>query len=117
MTQPIDRCERILVKYPLFKIEPPKERKAIKLDPKIFDAYVGEYELAPNLLLKFSRDGDQFFVEAVGQGKAEIFAETENDFFLKVADAQVTFVKDDKGQVTQVVLHQNGANTPARKIK
>jgi hypothetical protein len=103
--------------YPLFKIEPPKERKAIKLDPKIFDAYVGEYELAPNLLLKFSRDGDQFFVEAVGQGKAEIFAETENDFFLKVADAQVTFVKDDKGQVTQVVLHQNGANTPARKIK
>ena len=118
-TNDIDDIGRHLLEsqYPLSRFEPPTERKAIKLDPKIFDAYVGEYEIAPNLLLKFSREGDQFFVEAMGQGKVEIFAETENDFFVKVVDAQVTFVKDDKGQVTQVVLHQNGANTPARKIK
>jgi serine-type D-Ala-D-Ala carboxypeptidase/endopeptidase len=118
-TNDIDDIGRHLLEsqYPLSRFEPPKERKAIKLDPKMFDTYVGEYEIAPNLLLKFSREGDQFFVEAMGQGKVEIFAETENDFFVKVVDAQVTFVKDDKGQVTQVVLHQNGANTPARKIK
>lgn len=103
--------------YTLAKVEPPKVRKAIKLDPKIFDAYVGEYQLAPNFILTFSREGDKFFTQATGQGKIEIFAETETDFFLEVVDAQVTFVKDDKGQVTQVTLRQNGANQPAKKIK
>jgi hypothetical protein len=29
----------------------------------------------------------------------------------------VTFVKDDKGQVTQAILHQGGRNQPAKKIK
>jgi serine-type D-Ala-D-Ala carboxypeptidase/endopeptidase len=103
--------------YALAKVEPPKVRKAIKLDPKIFDAYVGEYQLAPKFILTFSREGDKFFTQATGQGKIEIFAETETDFFLEVVDAQVTFVKDDKGQVTQVTLRQNGANQPAKKIK
>lgn len=103
--------------FQLAKIETSKVRNAIKLDPKIFDAYVGEYQLAPNLILKFSREGDQFFAEVTGQGKFELFAETEKDFFLKVVDAQVTFVKDDKGQVTQVVLHQNGTDQLAKKIK
>ncbi len=103
--------------YPLAKIETPKERKAIKLDPKIFDAYVGEYQLTPAFILTFSREGDKFFTQATGQQKFELFAQTETDFFIEVVDAQVTFVKDDKGQVTHVVLHQNGRDQPARKIK
>lgn len=103
--------------YPLAKIETPKERKAIKLDPKIFDAYVGEYQLTPAFTLTFSREGDKFFTQATGQQKFELFAQTETDFFIEVVEAQVTFVKDDKGQVTHVVLHQNGRDQPARKIK
>ncbi|MBK9708657.1 MAG: serine hydrolase [Acidobacteria bacterium] len=103
--------------YPLAKIETPKERKAIKLDPKIFDAYVGEYQLTPAFILTFSREGDKFFTQATGQQKLELFAQTETDFFIEVVDAQVTFVKDDKGQVTHVVLHQNGRDQPAKKIK
>jgi hypothetical protein len=79
--------------------------------------YVGEYQLAPTFILTFSREGDKFFTQATGQGRIEIFAETETDFFSEVVDAQVTFVKDDKGQVTQVVLHQNGINQPAKKVK
>lgn len=103
--------------YPLAKIETPKERKAIKLDPKIFDAYVGEYQLTPAFILTFSREGDKFFTQATGQQKFELFAQTETDFFIEVVEAQVTFVKDDKGQVTHVVLHQNGRDQPAKKIK
>ena len=105
------------ITYPLVKVESPKEHKAIKLDPKLFDAYVGDYQLSPYLIFKFSREGDKFFSQVTGQEKLEIFAETENDFFLKAVDAQVTFVKDDKSQVTQLVLHQDGANLLAKKIK
>src|SRR5215510_572003 len=65
-TNDIDDIGRHLLEsqYPLPRFEPPKERKAIKLDPKIFDAYVGEYQLAPNFILTFSREGDKFFTQA-----------------------------------------------------
>ena len=34
----------------------------------------------------------------------------------KEVDAQVTFVKDSTGQVNQLILHQNGANIPGRRV-
>jgi CubicO group peptidase (beta-lactamase class C family) len=107
----------LVSQYPLAKLEPPKEHKAIQLDPKIFDAYAGEYQLAPGFSLIFSREGDRFFIQPTGQNKTEILAESETDFFLARADAQVTFVKDYKGEVTQAVLHQAGRNQTAKKIK
>jgi Beta-lactamase class C and other penicillin binding proteins len=118
-TNDIDDIGRHLLvsQYPLAKVEAPKERKAIKLEAKILDAYVGDYQLAPNFVITISREGDQFFAQATGQGKLELFAETETDFFFKVVDAQVTFVKGDKGQVTSLVLHQNGVDQRATKIK
>lgn len=45
-----------------------------------------------------------------------MFAESEERFFLKVVDAQVTFTKDESGVVTGLILHQNGANQPGRKV-
>ncbi len=118
-TNDIDDIGRHLLEsqYPLAKVEAPKERKAIKLAAKIFDAYIGEYQLAPTFVITISREGEQFFAQATGQGKFELFAETETDFFLTVIDAQITFVKDDKGQVTHLVLHQNKVDQQAKKIK
>ena len=46
----------------------------------------------------------------------EIFPETETKFFFKVVDAQVTFVKNDKGDVTELVFEQNGRTIRAKKI-
>ncbi len=118
-TNDIDDIGRhlLLSKYPLAKVEPLREHKAIQLDPKVFDAYAGEYQLAPGFSIVFSREGNKFFGQPTGQGKLEIFPESETDFFLIDVDAQFTFVKDDKGQVTQVILHQNGRDQTARKIK
>lgn len=104
-------------KYQLARYEPPKQRKAIQLDPKILDAYVGQYELAPTFILTVTRDGNRLYAQATGQPQIELFAESETEFFITVVDAQITFVKDEKGQVTQLILHQNGSDVPARKIK
>jgi CubicO group peptidase (beta-lactamase class C family) len=84
------------------------ERKEISIDPKIFDAYIGQYQLAPNFILTITRYGDHFMTQATGQGQVEIFPESDHDFFAKVVDAQITFVTDDKGRATELVLHQRG---------
>lgn len=99
------------------KYELPAERKIAKLDPKIYDAYAGEYELAPGFVLTITREQDQLFGQATGQGKAEMFPESETKFFLKVVKADVTFVKNEQGQVTGLVLSQNGQQIPGKKIK
>jgi hypothetical protein len=55
--------------------------------------------------------------QATGQGKVEIYPSSPTEFFLKVVDAQITFVKDASGAVTQLVLHQGGRDMPGKKLK
>ena len=98
------------------KYEIPSGQVVAKVDPKIFDAYVGEYQLAPNFILTITREGDRLMTQATGQGKIEIFPESETKFFPKVMEAKLTFVKDESGKVTHLILHQNGDHK-ATKIK
>jgi len=99
------------------EVPQPKERKEITLDPKLFDGYVGQYQLAPNFILTITRDGDKLFAQATGQPKAQIFPEGEREFFYKVADAQIIFDTDSAGRATSLTLHQNGATMPAKRVQ
>ena len=92
-----------------------KARTAIDIPPAVGDQYAGRYELAPGFVITVMREEGRYFAQATGQGKAEIFPETETDFFYKVVNAQITFVKDKAGKVTSLVLHQNG-DLPARRL-
>lgn len=99
------------------KYELPKERTAIKVDPKIYDAYIGEYELHPNFIITITKENDQIFAQATAQSKVEIYPESETEYFYTLVYAQITFVKNEEGEVTELVLHQNGQEMPAKKIK
>jgi hypothetical protein len=53
--------------------------------------------------------------QATRQPRFQLFAESPTEFFLKAADAQVTFEKDASGKVSRMILHQNGMNVPGQK--
>ena len=93
----------------------PTAPKEVRLDPAIYDAYVGQYELAPGFVLTVTRDGDRLMTQATGQGKVEIFPLSETEFFPKVVDARITFVKGPDGKVGQLVLRQGGREMPAKR--
>jgi CubicO group peptidase (beta-lactamase class C family) len=90
------------------KVVLPTERKEITLSPEILKQYVGTYELAPNFSLAITLENGQLVSQGTNQGKAPMFAESVTMFFLKLVDAQIEFVKNEKGEVTNLVLHQNG---------
>lgn len=90
-------------------------RTAITLDPATYDAYVGEYELTPGFILTVTREGTALMTQAAGRAKVEVFPSSPTEFFLKVVDAQITFVKDASGAVTQLVLHKGDATCPRRR--
>jgi hypothetical protein len=89
----------------------------VAVDPALYDAYVGEYELAPGFILTVTREGNSLMTQATGQGKVEVFPSAATEFFLKVVDAQLSIVKDVSGTVTGIVLHQGGRDVPGKKIK
>ncbi len=93
----------------------PLKKPSLKLDAKILDSYVGNYEIVPSFVIAITKEGDRLMLQATGQPKFQLFAESDAKFFLKVVDAKITFEKDDKGEVTHLVLHQNGANQKAKR--
>jgi serine-type D-Ala-D-Ala carboxypeptidase/endopeptidase len=94
-----------------------KERKAVPVDTKLFAGYVGRYEMAPNFILNITRDGDRLYARATGQGAFEIFPEADKEFFAKITDIQVSFHAGSDGKATDVVVHQGGADTNAKRIE
>jgi hypothetical protein len=99
------------------KYEVPKTRRQIAVDPKIYDAYVGRYDIAPGFAVTVTREGNKLMVQATGQPGAELFPESETEFFLRAVDAQISFTKDANGQVNGLILHQGGRTIPGKKVK
>jgi hypothetical protein len=91
--------------WPDFK---PVVRTEVKVDRSVLETYVGTYELTPRFSLTFNLEGDQLISQASSQLKVPVFAESETKFFTKMMNAEIEFVKDDKGAVTGMVLHQDG---------
>jgi len=87
------------------------------VDAKVFDTYVGEYELRPGFVLRVYREGDKFMTQATNQNPIEIFAESETVFYPKVMEAKLTFLKDEEGKVTSLRLNQGGREITGKKIK
>src|SRR2546428_77411 len=55
-----------------------RERAIAKVDPKIYDAYVGQYRNPRGRVLAVIREGDRLMIEVGGQ-KVEIFPESETN--------------------------------------
>lgn len=95
----------------------PAAHQEISVDPRLFDQYIGRYALSPAFILTITREGDRLFAQATNQPKFELFAESPKAFFLKIVDAQVSFVADGTGKASSLTLHQNGVHMPAKRIE
>ncbi|HKR01444.1 MAG TPA: CocE/NonD family hydrolase [Pyrinomonadaceae bacterium] len=96
--------------------DPNAGKAAVKLDPKIYDAYAGQYELAPGFVITISREDGKLMGEAPGQPKVELLPESEVKFSIKEANMQITFIKEGQ-QVSGLILTQSGKDMRAKKVK
>jgi hypothetical protein len=78
-----------------------------KVDPQVFDSYVGKYEFPNKTVYSVTREGDRYFGQAPNNPKRELFASSATSFFIPEVEAQITFVKDEKGEVTELAYEQN----------
>ena len=96
--------------------KPDDKKPAGKPDPKTFDDYVGEYQL-PQFNLVLTHEGDKLFGQPPGDQKEELQPQDDGSFLVTNVQAKATFVRDDKGKVTEIVLSLGGQEMRGKKIK
>lgn len=96
---------------------PPVERTEITVGEEVLATYVGEYELTPEMSVVVTLEDGHLQVEPTGQPKLTLFAESEDMFFLRAVNAQISFSRDASGAVTALVLHQGGRDQAAPRVR
>ena len=98
-----------------------RARPEIKVDPKLYDAFVGKYSTGPDFTVVVARDGNRLTWQRIGvqDGQTWVFdpeglyAESETKYFDKTSLSEVTFAKDETGKVTHILVKQRG---PEQKL-
>lgn len=91
--------------------------KEVTVSEAILDTYLGKYELMPGFILTITREGSQLKTQATGQPVFDVFPKNENEFYLKVVQAQLKFNRDATGKVESVTLFQGGREITGKKLE
>jgi mono/diheme cytochrome c family protein len=95
-----------------------KPQTLAKVSAQVFDTYVGTYDFGNDRQYLVTRDGDRFFGHgAKSPNKRELFAASENSFFIPEVEAKITFVKDEKGDVVELLYEQNEGVRHCKRVR
>jgi hypothetical protein len=92
----------------------PPERTSVTIDPAILDSYVGTYQQPNGITVTITREGESLTIQASGRGKRALTAVSDTRFFDPL-NAEWSFSKDAKGQVTYVRRMPNGQEATGTK--
>ncbi|MDC6390720.1 serine hydrolase [Maribacter sp. PR1] len=90
--------------------------KEIEVPDEILETYIGKYALSPQFIITISKEGNQMKAQATGQPMFDIFPKSNNVFYLKVVEAQLTFNSGENGEIESLTLKQGGQETTGSKL-
>lgn len=98
------------------KYELPKKPVAISVDPASYDQYVGRYKVKDDYFITVTKENNRLFAKAGEQVKIELTPESLTDFFQRDFMLQISFVKDQSGKVTGLIIHGNNEDSLAERL-
>ena len=98
--------DEMMIGFVNYVVPKPPDRVIVKVDPKIFDSYVGQYELDQNATVRILRAGNKLFIEAGGR-RVQLLPISETTFVPDGRDSQLSFTKNEKSEVTGFTTTQN----------
>jgi CubicO group peptidase (beta-lactamase class C family) len=99
-------------------LEIPRTHIEITLAPEVLDRFVGRYRYSVTDMISVIRQGDHLYVVmAPGQPPLEIYAESANGFFFKVANAQLRFETVKDGHATKAIWHQASQDQVGERVE
>ena len=86
-----------------------------QVDPQVLERYTGKYEVRPNVFATIARAGNGLVLTIPLQAKMEFLPQSETVFFLKNSDTDLSFIKNEKGEVVEAVL-EGSRSFRAKKV-
>jgi len=106
----------------LVPVKPPV-KKAVKVNPNVYDAYIGKYVLplpySKPGIVTIVKENDRLFGQLEGQPQGELLPESENSFWVKDENIQIIFSRDRNGKVNRFSTRIGDWKLPllARKLQ
>jgi serine-type D-Ala-D-Ala carboxypeptidase/endopeptidase len=94
------------------KLAPP----SVEISKSLADAYAGDYEVAPGVVISVRSDNARLTAQASGQPTRELAPESETAFRIAEVNGRIVFARNDRGDVTHLTLEQNGQTRTANRI-
>jgi pimeloyl-ACP methyl ester carboxylesterase len=92
-------------------------RAELRLSVDLLAQYVGVYRLNDSYELAVTLESDQLFAQITGQGALPIFAESDNEFYYRVVDADLRFERGANGSLSAAVITQSGRETTWERVR
>jgi len=94
------------------------ERKPVQIDPQLLNSFLGKYEFGPSAVATVTREGDSLKWRGGNRPTVTLLPLSETHFFAKETETEITFVKNEKGVVTDAVLRLGSCqDSKAKKIE
>jgi mono/diheme cytochrome c family protein len=94
-----------------------KPKQPARIDPQVFDTYAGRYDVGNNRAIVVTREGNRYFSQTPSGLKPEMFPVTKTKFSIPDFEEQFTFVKDEKGEVIELLAEENGRVVRCKRVK
>jgi serine-type D-Ala-D-Ala carboxypeptidase/endopeptidase len=88
---------------------------SVSVDPNVLAAYVGRYQ-SDDFNMTIRLDGAHIYLGVPGSGEAELIAISESQFYLEEPHAEITFYRNDRGEVDRIVGVVLGETLEATRI-
>lgn len=100
-------------------IQPMHDVAGKQLSSDSLKKYVGTYEFDKKHHAYITLEDGQLQMEAPEGGlpKSPLFAEDDSNFYLKIINARIEFVRDASGNITTLIAHYAGKSEVCKKIK
>ena len=99
--------------WPDFK---PQERPLFRLDPSVYQDYVGRYQVTPDYALDVTYEDYYLIIRPTGQAPTRFYVENQTFFFSIDPYVRIQFLSDDRGRVTGLILWQQDFKQEAKKV-
>lgn len=94
------------------------ERNPVSINPQLLDSFLGKYEFGPGAIATVTREGDALKWRGGNRMPVTLVPLSETHFFAKETETEITFNKNERGQVTDVMLRLGSCqDTKAKKIQ
>ena len=94
------------------------ERRPVAIDSALLDSFIGRYQFGPNAIATVTKEGESLKWRGGNRAPVTLVPLSDTRFFSRETDSEMSFTKDEKNQVTGVILKLGVCQeSKARKIE